>query len=82
MAVSPPLKWLAQGYGYEITEADAWAAYENTLRAAQKLGQAGQVRGRIRELVGGDTPAQRWLHMSLLDRLTDRERVEEEGTRA
>jgi hypothetical protein len=56
------LKWLAQGYGYEITAADAWAAYENTVRAAEKRGQVAQVRARIRELVGGDTPAQRWLH--------------------
>ncbi len=55
------LSWLAQGYGYEVTAADAWAAYENTLRAAEKLGQAGPVRARIRELIAGDTPAQRWL---------------------
>jgi len=50
------LHWLAQGYGYEITSADVWAAYVNAMKAAEKNGNAAQTRQRIRELVAGDVP--------------------------
>lgn len=45
------LYWLHQGYGYEITSADVWVAYDVTLAAAGRLGQAEEVVGRIREMV-------------------------------
>ena len=32
------LRWLVGGYGYEITGADVWAAYANTMKAAEKAG--------------------------------------------
>lgn len=49
------LHWLAQGYGYEITSADVWAAYSNTLKAAGNDGVA-QTKERIRKLVASEAP--------------------------
>ncbi len=48
------LRWLAQGYGYEITSADVWAAYSNTLKAAEKKDVVTQTKQRIRELVASE----------------------------
>ena len=45
------LRWLAEGYGYEITGADVWAAYTHTMKAAEKAGRAEEVRDRIRMLI-------------------------------
>lgn len=42
------LHWLGQGYGYEITGADVWTAYSNTMKAAQRLDCRDEVRERIR----------------------------------
>ena len=48
------LHWLVQGYGYEITGADVWAAYSSTLKAAEENGNAAEIRGRIQKLVAGE----------------------------
>jgi hypothetical protein len=48
------LRWLVQGYGYEITGADVWAAYSCTMKAAEKNGNASGVRERIRRMVGDE----------------------------
>jgi hypothetical protein len=45
------LRWLVRGYGYEITSADAWAAYTNTIKAAANAPAADEIRSRIRALV-------------------------------
>jgi len=45
------LQWLADGYGYEITGADVWAAYDSAIKAAEKNGGAGEMRELIRNLV-------------------------------
>ena len=45
------IRWLAQGYGFEITGADVWAAYSYTLKAAAQLGRRDEVRDRVRNLV-------------------------------
>ena len=45
------LQWLAEGYGYEITGADVWAAYDYTIKAAEKRDAAADVRARIRQVV-------------------------------
>jgi hypothetical protein len=45
------LHWLVQGYGYEITGADVWAAYSSTLKAAEKNGTARDAREQIRSMV-------------------------------
>jgi len=44
------LRWLAEGYGYEITGADVWAAYSDTVKAAEKIDAADSVRARITQL--------------------------------
>ncbi len=42
------LDWIAQGYGYEITGADVVAAYAAVKTAAERMGSASSVRGRVR----------------------------------
>ena len=44
------LYWLAQGYGYEITGADVWAAYSATMQVAEQLGKPEQARADIRRI--------------------------------
>jgi hypothetical protein len=46
------LRWLVQGYGYEITSVTVRAAYSHTLTAAAHAGVDGAVRTRIRALFG------------------------------
>jgi hypothetical protein len=45
------LYWLAQGYGYEITSADVWAAYSSTMKVAERAGQTVEVKSAIREMI-------------------------------
>ena len=45
------LRWLVAGYGYEITNADVFAAYASTLDAAKHGGWVDETEGRIRALV-------------------------------
>jgi hypothetical protein len=47
---------LAQGYGYDITAADVWAAYQHTMRAAEFTGRSVEARERIRQLVASEGP--------------------------
>ena len=47
------LRWLAAGYGYQITGVDVWAAYSHTINAAERIGRRDEVRERIRTLVAG-----------------------------
>ncbi|MBZ4418653.1 hypothetical protein K8638_19460, partial [Myxococcus sp. RHST-1-4] len=48
------LYWLVQGYGYEITGADVWAAYRSALVAAERHGSAAEVKDRIRKMVAAE----------------------------
>ncbi len=50
------LQWLVQGYGYEITGADVWAAYSSTMKAAEKSGTVTETRERVKALVAGEPP--------------------------
>ena len=45
------LRWLVQGYGYEITSADVWAAYTHTTTAAANAHRSDDVQSRIRALI-------------------------------
>ena len=47
------LRWLVQGYGYEITSADVWAAYAHTIKAAANAHGSDEIRSRIRALIDG-----------------------------
>ena len=44
------LYWLAQGYGYEITGADVWSAYATTMKVAERMGKASELRADIRRI--------------------------------
>jgi len=44
------LRWLGQGYGYEITRADVWTSYSQTMQVAEQLGRRDEIRARVREL--------------------------------
>jgi len=59
------LHWLVEGYGYEITSADVWAAYTETMKAAERAGRAGQARDRIRALVASETDSERFVTRTL-----------------
>ena len=61
------LRWLVEGYGYEITGADVWGAYANTMTAAEKAGRAVEARDQIRRLVAGETFGERFV-MRILGR--------------
>lgn len=51
------LKWLAQGYGYDVTSVDVLNAYEHTMKAAEKLGNEETTRNRIHNLLKDETSA-------------------------
>ena len=59
------LRWLLAGHGYEITGADVWAAYANTMKAAENLGRAGEVRDKVRMLVARETPSEHFVTRTL-----------------
>jgi hypothetical protein len=55
------LHWLVEGYGYEITSADVWDAYRSTLAAAERLGNAVDVKARIRKMVAAEGAGTRFI---------------------
>jgi hypothetical protein len=59
------LRWLVEGHGYEITSADVWAAYTETMKAAEKAGRADVARARIRTLVASETYGERFVTRTL-----------------
>lgn len=59
------LHWLVEGYGYEITSAAVWAAYTETMKAAERAGRAGEARDRIRTLVTRETHGERFVTRTL-----------------
>jgi hypothetical protein len=50
------LRWLVQGYGYEITGADVWTAYSSLMKAAEKNGNVAEIRERVKGLVASEAP--------------------------
>jgi hypothetical protein len=50
------LRWLVQGYGYEITGADVWTAYSSMMKAAEKNGNVAEIRERVKGLVASEAP--------------------------
>lgn len=49
------LRWMSEGYGYEITSADVLEAYSHTMKAAENAGATDQTLERIRKLVSEET---------------------------
>jgi hypothetical protein len=48
------LRWLLAGYGYDVTGADVWGAYDATMRAADRRGEGALVKGQIRQMVAAE----------------------------
>ncbi len=55
------LRWLVEGYGYEITGADVLAAFSHTMQAAEHAGIVEETRARIRDLVSRETFGERFV---------------------
>jgi tetratricopeptide (TPR) repeat protein len=55
------LRWLVEGYGYDITGLDVRAAYNHTMKAARNIGRENETLARIRELVAGETLGERFV---------------------
>jgi hypothetical protein len=49
------LRWLVEGYGYEITDSDVWATYDYAMKAAENAGCKSETFDRIRKLVAVET---------------------------
>jgi hypothetical protein len=65
------LEWIAQGYGFEITSVDVWAAYLPAKAAADRLETGAQLRARVRAIISaftrGDALVGRVLRSELVD---------------
>ncbi|MEO0325394.1 MAG: hypothetical protein AAF447_20730 [Myxococcota bacterium] len=55
------LRWLVEGYGYEITGAEVLAAYFHTMQAAEHAGIVEETRARIRDLVSREALGERFV---------------------
>lgn len=55
------LRWLTEGYGYDITNIDVERAYEHTMKAASRAGRVDEVYRRIRELVANESAEDRFV---------------------
>ncbi|MBW1786591.1 MAG: hypothetical protein JRK53_08245 [Deltaproteobacteria bacterium] len=55
------LRWLVEGYGYEITGLDVRAAYDYTMKAAVNSGCKPEAFNRIRELVAAENFGERFV---------------------
>jgi len=59
------LYWLVEGYGFDITSLDVWAAYNFTMQAAENSGKKAQTLERIQELVRNETFGERFVYKIL-----------------
>jgi len=50
------LRWLAEGYGYEVTSIDVLNAYSFTMKAAENAGLGAETHSRIRILIATNAP--------------------------
>ena len=55
------LRWLVEGYGYEITGLDVRTAYDYTMKAAENAGCKSETFDRICELVAGENFGERFV---------------------
>lgn len=59
------LHWMSLGHGHELTGADVQEAYRHALAAAQSVGQAEQIQGRVDRMLDNDAPAVQWMRKVL-----------------
>ncbi len=63
------LRWIADGYGYDITGSDVLAAYEHTVTAATHAGCMAETRQRLVGMLGQDARGARYLASVLRGRI-------------
>jgi len=63
------LRWLVEGYGYEITALDVLNAYSFTMKAAETAGRAAETRQRIRNLMAAKASRESFVIRVLAPRL-------------
>jgi hypothetical protein len=64
------LRWLGEGWGYEVTSADVVEAYDRAMSAADRLNNPDGVKDQIRQLVeSNETARMQFVRQSLLRRL-------------
>lgn len=64
------LRWLSEGWGYEVTSADVVEAYDRAMDAALRLDTVDEVNDRIRQLVeSNESASMQFVRQSLLRRL-------------
>jgi len=63
------LRWLVQGFGYEITGLDVLDAFSCTMKAAEKAGRAEETLHEVRALVAAETFGERFVTKILGSRL-------------
>ena len=60
------LRWLSEGWGYEVTSVDVIEAYDRAMDAAIRLNKADDVTGQIRQLVeANDNGARQFVRQAL-----------------
>jgi len=71
------LRWLSEGWGYEVTSVDVVEAYDQAMDAAIRLNKADDVTGQIRQLVevndnsGTPNAARQFVRQALWSRMPD-----------
>ncbi len=55
------LRWLVEGYGYEVTGLDVSNAYSHTMKAAENAGRAEETQKRILDLVARESFGERFV---------------------
>ncbi|MBL6968566.1 MAG: hypothetical protein ISR62_09120 [Desulfobacteraceae bacterium] len=55
------LRWLVEGYGYDITGMDVREAYDHTMTAAENAGCRGEAFDRVRKLVSAEVFGERFV---------------------
>ena len=64
------LRWLSEGWGYEVTSVDVMGAYDRAMDAATKLNKVDAVTGQIRQLVeANENGARQFVRQALQGRM-------------
>lgn len=64
------LRWLSEGWGYEVTSVDVVEAYDRAMDAAARLNMVDDVTGRIRQLVeASDNAAVQFIRKAVQGRM-------------
>ncbi|MCB1903340.1 MAG: hypothetical protein KDI18_04410, partial [Gammaproteobacteria bacterium] len=60
------LRWLSEGWGYEVTSVDVVAAYDRAMDAATRLNRSNDVIDQIQQLIeSNDNESMRFIRRAL-----------------